>query len=110
MAAIKAARRETKDNRADARLKALELRAEGMEPVSYTHLDVYKRQLYTHVHAGFDRLAKLAHNGKIKPPVCVPGESLAADLQQDALIFKLRQNEITPYLQILSYSSVSSPN
>ena len=31
MAAIKAARRETKDKRADARLKALELRAEGME-------------------------------------------------------------------------------
>ena len=29
MAAIKAARRETKDKRADARLKALELRAEG---------------------------------------------------------------------------------
>ena len=66
--------------------------------------------LHAHVHAGFDRLAKLAHNGKIKPPMCVPGESLAADLQQDALIFKLRQNEITPYLHILSYSSVSSPN
>ena len=31
MAAIKAARRETKDKRADARFKALELRAEGME-------------------------------------------------------------------------------
>ena len=31
MAAIKAARRETKDKRVDARLKALELRAEGME-------------------------------------------------------------------------------
>ena len=31
MAAIKAARRETKDKRADARLKALELRAEGMK-------------------------------------------------------------------------------
>ncbi len=31
MAAIKAARAETKDKRADARLKALELRAEGME-------------------------------------------------------------------------------
>ena len=31
MAAIKAARTETKDKRADARLKALELRAEGME-------------------------------------------------------------------------------
>ena len=31
MAAIKAARRETKDKRADARLKALELRAAGME-------------------------------------------------------------------------------
>ena len=31
MAAIKAVRRETKDKRADARLKALELRAEGME-------------------------------------------------------------------------------
>ena len=31
IAAIKAARRETKDKRADARLKALELRAEGME-------------------------------------------------------------------------------
>ena len=31
MAAIKAARRETKDKRADARLKALELRAEGLE-------------------------------------------------------------------------------
>ena len=31
IAAIKAARRETKDKRADARLKALELRAEGMK-------------------------------------------------------------------------------
>ena len=31
IAAIKAARRETKDKRADARLKALELRAEGLE-------------------------------------------------------------------------------
>ena len=31
MAAIKVARREAKDKRADARLKALELRAEGME-------------------------------------------------------------------------------
>ena len=31
MAAIKAARRETKDKRADARLKALELRTAGME-------------------------------------------------------------------------------
>ena len=66
--------------------------------------------LDTHVHAGFDGFAKLVHNGKIKPPMCVPGESLAADFQQDALIFKLRQNEITPYLHILSYSSVSSPN
>ena len=37
MAAIKAARRETKDKRADARLKALELRAEGMELSEVSH-------------------------------------------------------------------------
>ena len=37
MAAIKVARRETKDKRADARLKALELRAAG----SKEHTEVY---------------------------------------------------------------------
>ena len=37
IAAIKAARRETKDKRADVRLKALELRAEGMKSGEVAH-------------------------------------------------------------------------
>ena len=49
MAAIKAARRETKDKRADARLKALELRAEGMElsEVSYPLLAVQVLSIFS---------------------------------------------------------------
>ena len=58
MAAIKAARRETKDKRADARLKALELRAEGMElsEVSQATLNLLAEKVIEFINENFDVL------------------------------------------------------
>ena len=71
----------------------------------------HNADLHAGVHAALDHVAHLADHGKVKTPMCVASQSLAADLEQDALVFDLLfcQEKHSFALDYL-YSIVFQPN